>query len=259
MSARVAPEFLIEVAQQCLGSGTRKKQRLRPSACLSLAAQVLAVDVGLRPSFLYDANTAGPEQLRLYLRKLREAGFLSHVLNVLAVDGNVVIVNEDLTVLHMEELLLKNTVAVIDVSQSRAQPALAGPESRVRELTQTVVDDFKLGTLVEWARSPWNFCTLFGVLLGFPATYWFDQERSFENCLSMTPLRVTTVCARCRAIAKDFRVQLCSFSIPEILTSATRAEMDNWTGKMLDRFSRQAAFTDLHISSKTVSLPSVTL
>lgn len=270
MCAAVPRERLIAASRQYLRTG---KKGLPPAVSLNLAAQVLAVDAGLKPALLYDCNTAGAEQMRLYLQTLLDTGFLNQPPYVLDIDGSVFIINTQRTIRRLENIPLKKQVTVIDVSRCRGQPAVAdaGVRRAVEGQVTVFVDylknlnwDGKLGVapsvrLPEELTSRWNLCTLFGLLLGYPAAYWFDNERSFENCLSMTPLRVTSVSAACPLITGGPPVRLYSFTIPEALGTETQGLMDTWTQDLEDQFRQQSVFTHLSINTETVALPAVAL
>ncbi|XP_010295845.1 PREDICTED: UPF0739 protein C1orf74 homolog, partial [Phaethon lepturus] len=105
----------------------------------------------------------------------------------------------------------------------------------------------------------WNLCTIFGVLLGYPAVYTFSIEEGTENCLALTPLRVFTVQASCPRIKDGLRVQIYSFSIPEGLCAELKEVLDAWCDELKEAFSMQNDFVDLCISSEVVSLPAVAL
>ncbi|KAK1152722.1 hypothetical protein AOXY_G30825 [Acipenser oxyrinchus oxyrinchus] len=270
MWAAVSRERLIAASRQYLRTG---KKGLPAAVSLNLAAQVLAVDAGLKPALLYDCNTAGAEQMRLYLQTLLDAGYLNQPPSVLDVDGSVFILNTQHTTRRLENILLQKQVTVMDVSPSRSQPAVADADvTRAVEGLLTVFVDYlknlnwgdKPGValsvrLAEEVTSRWNLCTLFGLLLGYPAAYWFDKERSFENCLSMTPLRVTAVSASCPLITGEPPVRLYSFTIPEALGTETQGLMDTWTQDLEDQFRQQSVFTHLSINTETVALPAVAL
>ncbi|NXK46825.1 CA074 protein, partial [Chauna torquata] len=105
----------------------------------------------------------------------------------------------------------------------------------------------------------WNLCTVFGVLLGYPAAYTFPAEEGGDNCLALTPLRVFTVQASCPRIRGGLGVQIYSFSIPESLCAELREVLDAWCDDLRDDFRVQNDFVDLCISSEVVSLPAVAL
>ncbi|XP_064155681.1 UPF0739 protein C1orf74 homolog isoform X1 [Anguilla rostrata] len=266
MSVMGLPECFVVAARQFLTSG--KKKFLSVPSCLSLAVQVLAVDSGLKPAMVYDTNSAGPDQVQRYLDKLRALGHVKNAVRIVTIDDNILIINLDLIIMHLEELLLKKNVAVIDVSKSRDQPALATMESSgIEESMQGILhsmrtlerDSLVVPAVGEQLCAGWNLCSVYGILLGFPATYWFDQKRSFENCLSMVPLVVTTARASWDAVAGGYKQVFSSFSIPQLLIKETQPLLDSWTEKLQERFSQQSTFSALTVSTETVRLPSLSL
>ncbi|XP_019369602.1 PREDICTED: UPF0739 protein C1orf74 homolog [Gavialis gangeticus] len=263
----LSPPLLIAAAQQNLRRG--KKKGLSPAGCLHLAGEILAVASGLKPAFLYDYNAVGVEQVRDYLRQVQDIGLTRHPLHLLSIADNILILNLEKTVLHLESLLLRSKVLLVDVSASRECPRLCEPE-QVDSLKGHVSDLLAHVKAVERVASQpvstsqifsadWNLCTVFGVLLGYPASYVFNAEKGFENCLSLTPLRVFTVQASCPRISKDLRVHIYSFSVPENLYPAMKEELDLWCGRMKDLFSSQSDFVNVLVSTEVVSLAAVAL
>ncbi|KAL4645823.1 hypothetical protein GN956_G9041 [Arapaima gigas] len=262
----------VGVARRHLASG-RNRTRLSATECLSLAAQVRAVDSGLKPALLYDSNSVGPDQVRSYLCELQELGFVSRQLHLLVIDHSVLIVNLQLSIIHLEELLLhRMSVVVVDVGQQRTHPAVVDLEStgldkavqgmlaNLRELVQSSQSDGPLvHTLDIELLGNWNLCSLFGVLLGYPVTYWFNPQNNAANCLGMVPLQVTRVSALCKPISGSNRCYLYTFSVPQGLESVTRAARDLWAQRLRDVFDQQSTFAELSVSLETVCLPCVAL
>ncbi|XP_023669249.1 UPF0739 protein C1orf74 homolog [Paramormyrops kingsleyae] len=267
MSQPAVPDLFVSVARQCLASG-KKRKCLSMCECRSLAAQIQAVDLGLKPALLYDLNSAEPSQIQHYLRCLQAAGRVSKALHLLVMDGNVIIINLDVCILSLEELLRQNTVVLMDVSWGNAQPAtadfrLSGMEASVRgvlDSLRTLMSDDPLICVVDTQTcASWNLCSLFGILLGYPAVYWFDLIHNAENCLGMVPLQVIRVTACWEAVARGNRCCLYSFSIPEELVSETQSALDTWCNRLRAQFSQQSAFSELAISTDRVCLPHVAL
>uniref|UniRef100_A0A3Q2QQ49 Zgc:112163 n=1 Tax=Fundulus heteroclitus TaxID=8078 RepID=A0A3Q2QQ49_FUNHE len=187
MSAR---DLFVSAARDSLRSG---RKRLSLSQSLDLGAQVSAVDLGLKPALLYDSNGASAGQLQRYLGSLRSLRLVSDSLLALDLNGNGLIVNA---------AALRPTrhgvPAVVDVSASLEKPVVSGAQrGRLKGLAaelSLLLEEFQRlgeadGPLCVGERAEdWNLCTVFGLLLGYPVSYWFDQAQSFENCLSMTPL-----------------------------------------------------------------------
>ncbi|XP_048111310.1 UPF0739 protein C1orf74 homolog [Alosa alosa] len=262
-------DFCIKVARQFLRVG-KKNKALSDSACLDLSAQFLAIDLGLKPAVLFDVNGASPVEVHHYLNALQEEGFVSSALRTVVLGGNIFIVNLDQIILHLQRLLLRRSLVVIDVCPSQVEPAafditLGGTEAMVKAMlsyfTKESVSQERNSILEigEDLLQKWNLCTLFGVLLGYPATYWFDQDIGFDNCLSLVPLLVTKVSLTWQTAYGQHQFCLFSFSIPEVLWTQAKATFESWTQNLQQQFKRQTALTELNISKTNVTLPAVTL
>ncbi|XP_036426799.1 UPF0739 protein C1orf74 homolog [Colossoma macropomum] len=259
-------DIFISTAQKFLSCGNKKK-RLPPSSCLDLAVQILAVNLGLKPAILYDSNAASAEQILQYVNSLEEIGLLSRALQIVSIDGNTLVVNSELMKSHLAELLQKRSLITFDVCPWREQPTMSGMESKTEDMVKDILaflmnkeeTQSSVSVLGEELYGQWNLCTLFGILLGYPASYWFDQSQGFENCLSMTPLVVNKVWVCWQTGDGKHCSCIYSFSVPEILWSETYTHIEQWTKLLRQRFSKQAVLTELHFSKETVILPSVTL
>ncbi|XP_017263513.1 UPF0739 protein C1orf74 homolog [Kryptolebias marmoratus] len=259
-------ELFVGAARKCLSVG---RKSLSVPQSLDLAAQVSAVSVGLKPALLYDSNGAGAAQVQHYLSSLQSLQLVSESLLTLDLDGNSLVVNAGAVRSTLEQVLHGDSVAVVDVRHSLDGPAVS--DARRRELGSaaegllTLLEGFqRRGEAEKPLRvgeecEEWNLCTVFGVLLGFPVTYWFDQAESFENCLSMTPLMVVTASATWEAAGARHRCCLYSFSVPAALQEETQTELENWKLRLRERFEQQNVLKDLSISQSTVTLPSVCL
>ncbi|KAM3877581.1 UPF0739 protein C1orf74 homolog [Diretmus argenteus] len=257
-------ELFSAAARKCLS--VRRKSLSIPVS-LDLAAQVLAVDLGLKPALLYDINSASAEQVQQYLISLQSAQLVSKSLLTLSVSGNALIVNPEMVTANLEQLLHGSNVAVIDVCHSLEKPNIT---DQLSEDLRIMIQDL-LATLRGFLQQPkvekllyvgeksdnWNLCTLFGVLLGYPVTYWFDQNRSFENCLAMMPLMVTKASATWQADTQGHC--LYSFSIPASLHKEIQSTLEYWNLGLQERFEQQTVLRDLTVCQSMVTLPSVCL
>lgn len=239
------------------------------SQSLDLAAQVLALDLGLKPALLYDSNGATADQVQQYLGSLQSSQLVSESLLTLDLNGNTLIINPVTARYHVEQLIHHDNVAVVDVCHSLEKPTItnllkAELKSMTHDLLQLleVIDHLKVAEKPHDAgekSEEWNLCTVFGLLLGYPVTYWFDQTVSFENCLSMTPLTVTTASVTYREGTAGHRCCLYSFSVPSALLEETQSMLENWKFSLQERFQQQDVLKDLTICQFTVTLPSVCL
>lgn len=266
MPAMSAEELFVSAARKCLSAG---RKSLSVPRSLDLGAQVLAVDLGLKPALLYDSNAACAEQVQQYLSSLQSAQLVSKSLLTLDVDGNAVVVNPFAVRSNVEQLFGDGRVAVIDVRHSLDQPAvLSTVQGEVKKTAQDLLLVLEDLERLKGAEKPqyvaetsegWNLCTVFGLLLGYPATYWFDQTVSHDNCLAMTPLLVTTASAVWQAGATSHRSCLYSFSVPAALVQELQTTLGHWTMCLRERFEKQHVLKDLEICQNTVILPSVCL
>lgn len=256
----------VAAARKCLSVG---RKCLSVPQSLDLAAQVTAVDLGLKPALLYDSNGAGADQVQQYLSCVQSLRLVSDNLLVLDLSGDTVIVNPEAVRSNVERALCDGGVAVIDVCHSLKKPIVVDYHNRqITTMTSELLlflrglEQLKAGGKPLYAGNKpedWNLCTVFGLLLGYPVTYWFDQTKSFENCLAMTPLVVTTASASWQKEASRHRCCLYSFSVPAVLLHETQPILENWRCAVQERFQQQKLLQDLTICQTSVTLPSVCL
>uniref|UniRef100_A0A8C5LX87 Chromosome 1 open reading frame 74 n=1 Tax=Leptobrachium leishanense TaxID=445787 RepID=A0A8C5LX87_9ANUR len=246
----------------------RKRRSWSQATSLNVAAELLAVECGLKPCFLYDYSAVSACQIQSYLTELQHMGFLKEHLHVLNISDNVLIINVARTILHFNTLLQSEDLHVIDVSSSLGHPVMLAP-CNVLEIQSQITQI--LNHLTSYKNEPprtvsvgdigspeWNLCTTFGFLLHFPAVYWFDTSNGFENCLSMTPLRHYTIRAACPTVGLA-KAQIYSFSVPESVSGPLQKHLLEWAEKLRQMFLGQHNFSDLDITVDTVILKAVTL
>ena len=259
-------ELFVTAARKCLCVG-RKSLSIPQS--LDLATQVLAIDSGLKPALLYDSNGAQSEQVQQYLSSLQSSQLVSKSLLTIDLNGSTLIVNPVTIRSDLEQVLCGSSVAVINVCHSLETPTVTDLlREELESMIQALLLLLKGYEQLKEAEKPlyvgekcedWNLCTVFGLLLGYPVTYWFDQTKSFENCLSMTPLLLTTVSATWQADTAGHRCCLYSFSVPAPLLKKTQSNLENWRLRLQERFQKQNVLRDLTVCQTTVTLPSVCL
>lgn len=265
-AAMSTEELFVAAAKGCLSIG---RKSLSVPQSLDLAVQILAVDLGLKPALLYDSNSASADQVQSYLRSLQSSKLVSKSLLTLDLNGNAVVINPVAARSNAEQLFHSGNVAIIDVCHSLETPTITNPlrgelKSMTRDLPcllsglEQLKEDEKPYYVGEKSEE-WNLCTVFGFLLGFPITYWFDHTKSFENCLAMTPLVVTTASATWQAGRSSHRCCLYSFSVPAVLLGEMQPSLESWRICLQERFQQQNILKDLTISQTTVTLPSVCL
>lgn len=250
-----------------LAAKNHLKEKKR-SLALKLAAEILFVDSGLKPGVLYDLNGAGVDQIRRYLKELHQMSFIKGPLHVLNISDTLLIMNMTSTVSYLRLLLDRNDLYVIDVSAQLKQPEmftndrlclirsqLSDLMTLLKPYQDTNPDIISVGDI---SCPEWNLCTMFGFLLNFPAVYWFDTSKSFENCLSFTPLKRFTVQTTCSKVGLQ-KIQVYSFTVPESVYQSVQTLLQTWTESLGQMFHAQGYFTDLEIITETVTLPAVAL
>lgn len=253
-----AQKPFLDAARQCLSVG---RKSFSGRASLDLATHTLAIDLGLKPALLYDLNRATADQVYHYVHVLQSLGAVSKSLAVLDIGGDAMIVNVDAAVALLKQALFGSGTTVIDIG-TVAQIAVAEllPE-KIRSMLQDVVAVLQTcnGLTPLSVRSEgWNLCTLFGFLLGYPFTYWFDPGMSSGDSLSMVQLSVTNASVSWPAESGS-SCCIYSFSYPTILHSQTRSALDSWGQALGERFHKQNVLRNLTITQSTVVLPSVCL
>lgn len=257
-------ELFVAAAHKCLSAG---RKSLSVPQSLDLAAQVSAVDLGLKPALLYDSNGASAERVQQYLSSLQFSQLVSKSLLVLDLNGNALIVNPIVVRSNLERLLHDNSVVVINICHSLEKPSITD-RGELKSIAQDLLYLLRGSEQLKEAEKPlyvgekseeWNLCTVFGLLLGYPVTYWFDQTKSFENCLSMTPLMVTTASVTWHVDTADRTCCLYSFTVPAVLHKETQSNLEKWNLSLQERFQQQNVLKDLTVCQTTVTLPSVCL
>ncbi|XP_061788606.1 UPF0739 protein C1orf74 homolog [Nerophis lumbriciformis] len=253
----------VAAARKCLST---KRKCLSLSQSLDVAAQLSAVDQAVKPALLYDANGASAEQVHQYLRLCQSSQLVSESLVILDLNGNSLIVNPRVVRYNLAQVLQNGGPVVIDVCLSLEKPTIVDPVvGGLKSIAQDLLDLLRgLDTAnkvpyVAERSDEWNLSAVFGLLLGYPVTYWFDQTKSFENCLSMTPLMVTTVHATWRVDATSHKCCLYSFSIPTVVQNEIQSNLEDWKLGLQERFQQQNVLKDLTVCQSVVTLPSVCL
>ncbi|XP_054836477.1 UPF0739 protein C1orf74 homolog [Eublepharis macularius] len=264
--AKPFPQQLIAAAQHHLRAG---KKGLSRSTSLKLAGEILAVAASLKPAFLYDYNLARCPQILSYIQQLQTISELGCQLHVLSIADNILIINLDMMVQWLDTVLLNNNIFFIDVSAARTCPGFCDTadvgsilehiSEILNHLKALAADTSQVVSSSAVFSAEWNLCTLFGVLLGYPAAYSFPAPKSFENCLSLAPLKVFTVQATFCKISNDLRIRLYSFSVPENLYSDMKTRIDDWCENLKDASRSQKDFSDLCITTEVVTLEAVAL
>ncbi|GFO50617.1 upf0739 protein c1orf74 homolog [Plakobranchus ocellatus] len=155
---------------------------------------ILFVDLGLKPACLFDHWLADLKSMHSYLMSLYTECLVSKKLRVVAIGMDVIV---------YESCWLKSCfhAEFVDISSNLHQPSLITAKEKVAQ----TADVFK-----QWCSQchnpasslecdeivtsdSVNIPTLFGLFLGYPCVYWYDQAMGEDNNLSSCSLRLFQV------------------------------------------------------------------
>ena len=281
----------LQISKGCLGKQCARRYK-------SIAFDVICVDRGIRPAFLFDYASIKAETLQQFTDCIFRNRLVQNQLTVVGVADDIFIVNRKMLI----DNLKRARPRLIDVSKQLTEPLLVD-EQRSIDLVQAMVDlvcnqlqierpiasDLvcsqlqTLETPIEPATSrvvrlvtpsEINITTLFGLLLDYPVLYWYDAC-SDDNCLDMMPLHVCKVTATLTAsidaehdhklcssrtnVSSEVPQVVCSFSFPEVMHGDIDCLVEQWYERMSVRFAAHGEFSNFTLEHKTVSLPSLSM
>lgn len=221
----------------------------------------MCVDVGVKPSLLFDAACIHAASLKSLIDSLSKDRLLKNILVVLKIEDDIFVAQKS-----MLSRLAKPMVnpVLVDVSPSLSQPVLLS-EKEAFNICSDITDCIQLQLSESAAESGLidielpdhiNRSTLFGFLLNYPVVYWYCVQ-STHNCLAMVPLCVVKVVHDRISKAKDFQYESFSFSIPSSLYDSVDACVQIWFSAVQQ--SSFGIFVEPHLTLKDVCLPAVNM
>lgn len=235
----------------------------------NLRIDITAVDVGIKPAYLFDIGQACGEKLINLLYDLKREELIEANLNVIEIGMDCLIVNVE-EIKKMVNLMNLNE-RLIDVSKSLHVPCFCssthGTED-VKVSMKKVIEGLdstkvKLSTLPLFSC---NITSVFGLMLNYPLVYWFsDHDGKGDNCLSFEKLvsvKVTVRLSADRPKSVGLRNEnhcLYSFSYPFCLQSVCELKLEQWYDKLNDRLQEQKVFSDVKMSCEEIVLEAVCL
>ncbi|XP_033123458.1 UPF0739 protein C1orf74 homolog [Anneissia japonica] len=266
----------------------------------ALVSDFLYVLYGVKNGFLYDYGIIDSDSMIAFLQDFTNllavdtsVGGLSLrdclSVNVIEVNENIFVVNTDILIPFLRRCLEKGYLKCIDVSGKLDEPVICTDhvisENIVKELASSLKiildfategslacnsDSMDQATLLNKptirklkvdVATGCNITTLFGILIGYPIVYWYNN-RDVNNCLGMVPLRVYNV--KCIVHLADIsgKFTMYSFSIPDSLVSCFKERIVSWFDDLQSRVKKldeKHLFKELELESHVVVLPALTL
>jgi hypothetical protein len=237
---------------------------------------ILAVDCGLKTSYLVDQCHMKPVQMKTLIANLRCAKLISEVeLRTVVIYGDIFVLQQENTFKYLNSISNERSVCFVDVSQSLNEPKIQHSDDNLWASIRTLCSEFTAFveaftvdtqfrdectiTSFEFDDKILHPCTVFGIILGYPIVYCLTKE-SEMNCLSGIDL---TVCSSETALASwegksnDF-VAVSSFSFPEKLAAYCEKYITSWNEKVCEISKKQTMLVH-RIMCKQVRLPVVIL
>ena len=254
---------------------------------------IKAVDSGVKPAYLYDIGLPVSHKLRGFVADLHSDLLIGKHLNVVEVGMDCFIVNTDSInsiTLRMAKTLSSFshsecnsvkaaiepppeeglTVKLVDITND-SSPEVVLAETTFRELHDAVAEiasNLKADSVQIYKLNDSTVCnrtSLYGVLLGYPVVYWFDErENVAKNYLSMVPLfcvQVTAAVPLRLDSTADKTIeshQLYSFSYPASLIDEIKGVVDEWY-EILKRRCKFTIYEEVSVNMTEQSFEAVSL
>uniref|UniRef100_A0A1I8JT50 Uncharacterized protein n=1 Tax=Anopheles arabiensis TaxID=7173 RepID=A0A1I8JT50_ANOAR len=222
----------------------RAKVRAR-STIKEIAQQLYAIDRGLKLGFLWDVGCLSMDEVSRLLDSLKAAKLLQDTLVVVQIGHESA---DDFGVCHMNRFVGQQLwrPTVVDVSAGQAAPQLADErvvavcngytsllESRLEIIRSQHTARRTNTPIVVWPIGP-SACrtSAYGLFIGYPVVYWYDTERTQDNCLAHVPLTVFQ--ASSNEQTNTLFNPFVSFSVPNVLLNeqAVNEAITVWTESM---------------------------
>uniref|UniRef100_A0A1Y9H1W4 Uncharacterized protein n=1 Tax=Anopheles dirus TaxID=7168 RepID=A0A1Y9H1W4_9DIPT len=203
---------------RCLCTKVRAKRKIK-----EIALQLHAIDKGFKLGFLWDVGCLSMDEVRQLLDTLKEANLIRHTLAVVQIGHES---SGDFGVCDMHRFAGQHSrLVIIDVSAALSAPAVA--DQSVESVYDELVTEMQTQLRHAGGQQISNACTqtvqwlfgedvcrttVYGLFIGYPVVYWYDNKLTHENCLSQVPLVVFQ--AGFKPHGQESFVPLISFSVP---------------------------------------------
>jgi len=202
-------------------------KRLAHSKLRSLSTDVSFVLSGLKPSYLFDQCQVTKGQCEQLIARLASIDPLQ-TLRILVIDDvDTLVINETRLVAILDDFRVETVFVDVDIGHN-SPVALTHSEHllTISKMTDHVSSRIKSSShpvLAIEVERDWNLATLFGILLNYPAVYWFPPDRQIAGNTDVVVVRVTL---------KDGDHAIYQFSYPECMHSDLQHKVKNWLSKL---------------------------
>ena len=232
---------------------------------------IKAVDVGIKPAYLYDIGLPVSHKLHSFISELLGDSLVSNLVSIVEIGMDCFIVNSE-SVKTIQESLSQNElgIKIVDITNDANskifdnKTILAELHAAVKDIAGNLMSDrVQIYSLTDTVQC--NRTSLFGILLGYPTVYWFDESKNeTHNYLSLVPLcciQITASVAVGMDCSTDHKIEthhLYSFSYPVGNNDALKGVVDEWF-ETLKLKCKDTIFEDLSFNRTEKSFEAVSL
>lgn len=233
---------------------------------------ILAVDCGLKTSYLADQCCLKPAQMDKLVTNLRCEKFISRGdLHTVVIYGDIFVLQSEKMLNYLNCMLNERCVCFVDISQSLSEAKILNSDGNFWTSIKRFCLEFN--DFIQHCKTDTHFmprtfefedkilhpCSIFGIILAYPVIYWLTKE-SEMNCLSQINLSVYSseiALESWQGKNQDF-VTVCSFSFPGNLTAYCEKYIESWKNNVTAISQKQTLLVH-RIMCKQVRLPVVIL
>lgn len=221
---------------------------------------ILAVDEGIKPAYLWDVSNVTAEEVKEFLNDLHVASIIHNPLQVLLVKDTLMVTWPVQLIKYLQSVIVDDDCVFVDITNNIAPSVLQELKTlqAIEDMIENVIGqlkeiiDLSLDSDLEIkCDTKWNLTSLFGILSGYPVVYWYDceVERILSiSCLFTSTLRIYNVWA---SSARKRNHIVYSFSIPECLATDIQCHITVWFDKLDSRVrDTNCIFESLEITCK---------
>ncbi|KAK3589478.1 hypothetical protein CHS0354_030602 [Potamilus streckersoni] len=248
-----------EVITKYLGKGAGKK-------FISIMINIMVVDEGLKPSYLYDSGVADADMLLGLVTELYNSQQIKNQLKIFKVCEDLFIAKLVSLECHYEQLVDRLQYCLVDISMHGSPQICEDPNVVVHVLSEL---NKLLGmcrengnTLSEFYPSC-NVTTVYGILLGYPVIYWYNEKdiTGRTGDLSMEKLIVVNISGFVQTKGDiTLKETLYSFSFPSCLRNKLEPLVQQWYQALLKELgTRDSPLCELKVSLAEKEFPALCL
>lgn len=249
-----------------------------------IICSVLAVEAGIKPSYLVDFACIDVQKVKNFVNCLLHQDIVRSDLFVVTVGQDIFIINRTGLLKHVTNILHKLErftskhcglyfqPMFVDVSECYETPVFASEttsaeiQEQLKDITLVLQNKcHSSDVLIMNFGSEVNLSTVYGIFLGYPHVYWYSKNSS-SNCLSMTPLVIYKLYTKLSSsyfsagscmLKKSYCIS--SFSIPQCLDTECKADVEVWEESLKNSLQHQTLFSEMHLEKTVQMLSFVTM